>query len=101
VALPCTVKPGGGTGVVEMNLPAKASLTVDYGQLGKTSHDIAIYPFVGNGLSCDAQKAVSCQAAAGSGTLSFPNLAAGKYWIVVEADQPGDEGPIVLQLTAK
>jgi hypothetical protein len=100
----CELKPGGGNANVLINLPQKASLTVQYSQgFGNTNHVIAVYPMTAPGLICEASPAVGCQATMGlkNGSLTFPNLAAGKYWVVVAADQPGDEGPIIVDFTAK
>jgi hypothetical protein len=98
---PCEVKPGGGDAVIFLNMPAQASLQIDYAQVG--SHVIAIYPDLGNGLICEAAKSIGCQASggAGAGTVKFPNIAGGPYWVIVAADQPGDEGSASLKFTAQ
>ena len=101
---PCEVKPGGGDAVVYINMPAKATLNVDFLQgFGKTNHVLALYPDLGKGLICEAAKSIACFPTMGSGMgrITFANVPAGPYWLVAAADQPGDEGPIFLDFTAK
>src|SRR5207248_6384154 len=85
----CETSPGGKTSVVMINLPQKANLKVDWIQgFGGASHVIAVYPNLGQGLICEAGKAVGCVPTMGMqvGTTTFANLAAGKYWVVAAAD---------------
>jgi hypothetical protein len=98
---PCETKPGGGDAVVFVNMPAQATLRIDYAQVG--SHVFAVYPDLGSGLICEAAKPVGCVPSngAGAGTASFANLPGGKYWVIVAADQPGDEGSASLKFTAQ
>ncbi len=97
---PCEVKPGGSNANIFINMPSTANLQVDYAQVG--SHVFAVYPYLGPGLVCEAAKPVACVASGGkqAGTAQFPNLAQGKYWFIVAADQPGDEGSASLKFTA-
>ncbi|MSP61993.1 MAG: hypothetical protein EXR72_17010 [Myxococcales bacterium] len=96
----CQTKPGGGNTVISINMPAKANLKVEYAQIG--SHVFAIYPNLGVGLICEAGKALSCTPSkgVGAGVVTFPNLLQGKYWFVMAADQPGNEGSASLKFSA-
>jgi hypothetical protein len=97
---PCQDKPGGGNAVIGINLPAKANLRVDWAQIG--NHVFAIYPNLGNGLVCEAGKVAGCVKSnnMGNGFATFGNLAAGKYWFIVAAASPGQEGSASLKFTA-
>src|SRR5439155_381790 len=55
---PCEVMPGGGTAVIFLNMPNKANLTVDFAQIG--NHVVAVYPYLGAGLLCDAGMPLGC-----------------------------------------
>ena len=98
---PCETKPGGGDAVILVNLPGQATINIGYAQIGQ--HVFALYPVLGTGLVCDAAKPFGCMASTGmnnSGTVTFPKVPAGKYYVVVAADQPGDEGSVSLKFTA-
>jgi hypothetical protein len=98
---PCVVMPGGGTAVIFLNMPNVANLTVDFNQFG--NHVLAVYPYLGAGLLCDAGKPFGCWQSMGAmaGSATFPKVPAGKYWVVIAADKPGDEGQIGLRFSAK
>ena len=66
------------------------------------NHDFAIYPNDGMLFACEADTASACLPSAGAptGNHVFPALPAGTYHLVVDADAPGDEGGVVVQLSA-
>jgi hypothetical protein len=96
----CETQPGGGNAVVYVNLPADATLKADWSQ-AFSSHVFAVYPDLGQGLICEAGKEISCfpSNGGGTGTVTFPRLKMGAYWVVVAADKPGDEGSVTLRFT--
>ncbi len=96
----CEAAPGGGNAVIFLNMPKKANLTVGFLQFG--NHVFAIYPYLGAGLICEAASAIGCQASngSGSGTVTFNDVPAGKYWFIVAASKPGTESSIALEFTA-
>ncbi len=98
--LPCATKPGGDDAVVFLNMPAQANLEVDFTQIG--NHDVAVYPDLGQGILCDAAPALICvqSGGMGSGMVTVPNVPQGKYWVVIGADSPGQEGSASLRFTA-
>jgi hypothetical protein len=96
----------GGAEALLINLPQQATITLAYDQTqqgGENNHVIAVYPFLGDGLTCDAGKELVCLPSMGlaSGSLSIPNVPAGKYWVILAATKPGTEGPLILTLSAK
>ena len=80
--------------------PALADLTIQWAQVG--NHDFAIYDNQGSLLACDAGTQRACLASMGmaTGMQTFPALPGGRYHLVVDADQPGKEGGVVLQFSA-
>jgi len=97
----CTSAPGGQDAVVDFQLPALADLTVQWAQAG--NHALAIYADGGMLLACEASTNLACfkTGGAATGTQVFPKVPMGRYHLVVDADKPGSEGGVVLQLSAK
>jgi hypothetical protein len=96
----CVSEPGGQDADVDFQLPATADLTLQWAQVG--NHDFAIYPDEGMLFACEAEASVACLPSAGTatGTQVFSALPAGLYHLVVDADAPGAEGGVVVQLSA-
>jgi hypothetical protein len=96
----CVSAAGGQDGVVDFQLPAKADLTLEWAQVG--DHDFALYSNEGKLYACDAGTSFGCLASDGvsTGTHVFSGLPSGRYHLVVDADRPGKEGGVVLQLSA-
>jgi hypothetical protein len=97
----CVSAPGGQDAVVDFQLPALADLTVQWAQVG--NHALAIYADGGMLLACEASTNLACFKTGGAtaGTQVFPKVPMGRYHLVVDADKPGSEGGVVLQLSAK
>ena len=97
----CTSAPGGQDAVVDFQLPALADLTVQWAQAG--NHALAIYADGGMLLACEASTNLACfkTGGAATGMQVFPKVPMGRYHLVVDADKPGSEGGVVLQLSAK
>jgi hypothetical protein len=95
----CASAPGGQDAVVDFQLPAKADVTIEWAQVG--SHVLALYTDDGVLLACDAGTLVTCIPSAGqtTGMQTLKALAAGKYHLVVDADKPGSEGGVALQIS--
>ena len=91
---------GGQDADVDFRLPAKADLTLEWAQVG--DHAFALYGDQGALFACDAGSALSCVSTMGmaTGSVVFPGLPPGRYHLVVDADRPGKEGGVALQLTA-
>jgi hypothetical protein len=96
----CGGQPGGQDADVDFQVPATADLTLNWAQVG--NHDFAIYPNDGMLFACEADTVVACLPSAGAptGAHVFGALPAGTYHLVVDADAPGDEGGVVVQLSA-
>jgi len=62
---------------------------------------LAIYPDAGSQLACDASASLACFPTAGAltGTHVFPRLPMGKYHLVVDADHPGSESGVILNVS--
>jgi hypothetical protein len=97
----CASAAGGQDGVVDFQLPAKADVTLEWAQVG--NHDFALYSNDGALLSCEAGTQCACISSGGGSTGSkvIPSLPAGRYHLVIDADKPGSEGGVVIQLSAK
>ena len=93
-------KGGGEEVVLGFTLPGAADLTVEYAQFG--NHVLGLHKNKGTGYSCDASP-VSCVASKGSSTGKhvFKNVAAGEYFLVVDALSSGHEGSVVMKVSAK
>jgi hypothetical protein len=98
-ATSCTSAPGGQDAVVNFQLPATADVTVQWAQLG--NHALAIYPDAGSLLACDASPGLDCFATGGMASGShLVRLPMGRYHLVVDADHPGVESGVLLQISA-
>jgi hypothetical protein len=95
----CVSGSGGQDVVVGFELPGPTDLTVGWLEIG--SHAFVLYQADVVPLPCEANKPVDCHAASGAGSGSYvlPGLAAGKYFLVVDADKAGSEGAVILQVS--
>lgn len=89
--------PGGVARVASFTLSAEADLKVDITQTAGSAHVVALYR-AGVGQACD-QNPVGCLRAADqpTATQTFPALAAGAYWLVVQSF-PGTTGSTTITL---
>jgi len=73
---------------------------MQWAQVG--DHDFALYDDEGSLLACDAGTQRACVTSMGmpTGMRLFSALPGGRYHLVVDADRPGKEGGVVLQLSA-
>jgi hypothetical protein len=96
----CVSAPGGQDGVVDFQLPARSNVTLEWAQVGTA--DFALYTNDGPLLSCEAGTSIVCIPSNGqaTGMRLLSGLAPGKYHLVVDADKPGAEGGVVLQISA-
>ena len=96
---PCTSMAGGQDAVVDFQLPAKADLTLEWAQTG--NHDFALYLDQSDLAACDAGPLQSCTPTLhqSSGSVLLAAVPQGKYHLVVDADRPGSEGGVVIQIT--
>ena len=94
----CVLAPGGEDAVLGFELPGQADLTIEWAQVG--SHALALYRADVVPLPCEANAFVQCTATKDLATGSFQvrGLAAGKYYLVADADRPGNEGGIIVQI---
>ncbi len=99
-ATTCASAAGGQDGVIDFQVPATADVTMQWAQVG--DHDFALYDDEGMLLACEVGTPRGCVASDGmaTGVHVFSALPPGRYHLVVDADQPGREGGVVLQLTA-
>jgi hypothetical protein len=95
----CVSGAGGADVVVGFTLPGTTDLAIEWAQVG--NHALMLYKADVAPLPCEANQAVDCKATAGTGlgTWNLTGLAAGKYYLVVDADKAGSEGGLVLQMT--
>jgi len=96
----CASSTGGQDGDIDFQLPARADLTLEWAQVG--DHDFALYSDEGALFACDAGTSFACLKSGGASTgiQVFRALPSGRYHLVVDADRPGREGGVVLQLSA-
>ena len=96
----CVSAPGGQDGDVDFQLPARSNVTLEWAQVG--NHDFDVYSNDGAPLSCEAGTSFACIASGGqtTGSKVIPGLPAGRYHLVIDADQPGLEGGVAIQLSA-
>jgi len=96
----CASASGGQDGVVDFQVPAVADVTMQWAQVG--DHVFALYDDDGMLLACDAGTQRACVSSSGvaTGKHLFSALPPGRYHLVVDADRPGKEGGVVLQLSA-
>jgi hypothetical protein len=97
----CVSGVGGADAVVGFELPGPTDLNVEWAQVG--NHALVLYQADTLPMPCEANTLVDCHATAGTTTGSYllPQLAAGKYYMVVDADTAGSEGGIVLKISGK
>jgi hypothetical protein len=97
----CVSAAGGQDAVIDFSTPAKSNLQLDWAQVG--NHVFALYQDTSDLLACEAGPLVSCtpSMAASTGTIQYPALPQGKYHLVVDADHPGSEGGVVVQLSGQ
>jgi hypothetical protein len=95
----CATGSGGKDAVVEFELPGKTDLTIEWIQFG--NHVLAIYQADVVPMPCEANTQINCTATNGASSGSYPlkGLAAGKYYLVVDADKAGSEGAVSLQIS--
>jgi hypothetical protein len=95
----CVVAPGGADAVLGFELPGQANLTIEWVQAG--SHALALYRADVVPLPCEANALVQCTATKDltNGSFQVSGLAAGKYYLVADADKPGNEGGVIVQIS--
>jgi hypothetical protein len=95
----CSSQVGGQDADVDLTLPGNANLTIEWAQVG--DHDFELYPNVNDAAACNAGMPVNCTRSLGqqTGKYTLTNVPPGKYHLVVDADRPGSEGGVVLQLS--
>jgi hypothetical protein len=91
---------GGNDEVIAFELTEVSGLRINCRQTG--DHVIGLFAAGGSRDACDARPE-NC-ADPGTGPIScnfvFPNLQPGRYYLIVEAFRPGDEGSMTLNLSA-
>ncbi|HSZ83594.1 MAG TPA: hypothetical protein VLA14_15010, partial [Polyangia bacterium] len=97
----CVSAPGGQDAVVDFQLPEPADVTLEWAQAG--DHVFQLFSNEGTLFACEAGTAFPCVSSQGqsTGTTQFLGVPAGKYHLIVDADHPGAEGGVVLQLSGK
>jgi hypothetical protein len=97
----CVSGPGGADAVLAFELPGLTNLTIEWAQVG--NHALVLYQADNVPLPCEANQQVDCKATAGTstGNYTLTGLAAGTYYLVVDADQAGSEGGVVVQISGK
>ena len=95
----CVSAPTGADTVVGLTLPGKTDLTVEWAQVG--NHALVLYKGDNAPVPCEANALVDCRAtaAASTGKYVLKGLAAGQYYLVVDADKSGSEGGAILQVS--
>jgi hypothetical protein len=81
-------------------LTSNANLTIEWSQFGNQA--LVLYKQLNESLPCEANTpAIDCHPTAGAATGSYrlTGLAQGKYYLVVDADQVGSEGTVMLQIS--
>jgi len=95
----CVSTKGGGEAAVSFTLTSKADITIEWSQFGNQA--LVLYKVINEHLPCEANTpAIDCHATAGAATGSYSRtgLAQGTYYLVVDADKPGSEGAVALQI---
>jgi hypothetical protein len=97
----CVSAAGGEDAVIDFQLPARADLTLEWAQIG--NHDLALYSDDGVLLSCEAGISYGCVRTEGAltGSTTFFGIPSGRYHLVVDADAPGRQGGVAIQLSGK
>lgn len=90
----------GEEAVIGFSMAKQGDVEVDFAQFG--DHVIGLYADKGTGLSCSASPQ-GCQKTGGkaSGKIVFKSVHIGKYFLIIDADKKGQEGSVLLKLTAK
>jgi hypothetical protein len=93
-------KGGGEDAAVSFKLAAPANLQLDYAQFG--NHVFGLFDNKGSAYACDVSSK-GCQTTNGQamGKVTFTGLQAGEYYLIVEALSSGNEGSVVMKLSAK
>ena len=96
---PCETTTGGPTAVVELRFTAKANVKLTWNQLG--NHDFALFAETGIDAAVRRGDAAGCNpsANAATGTTTFSNVPAGRYYLVVAADTPTSAGSVSVTLS--
>ena len=96
---PCVTTAGGKDAVIDFQMPSQGDLTIEWAQVG--NHDFALYEDSSDLLACEANPLTDCHQSMGTATGSYTlsKLAGKRYHLVVDADAPGKEGGVVLQLS--
>jgi len=94
----CSGTPGGAEQVIAFELPATADLDISWMQSG--DHVIGLFREAGG--NCD-DTPIACHdpVSMAAGSATFPRLPAGRYLVIVDAHDPGDEGVVNLGITAR
>jgi hypothetical protein len=97
----CVSGPGGQDGVIDFQLPAKATVTLEWAQVGV--HVFQLYSDDGQLLSCEAGTSFGCVSSNGqtTGSTAWKSLPPGSYHLVVDAAKAGSEGGIAVQLSGQ
>jgi hypothetical protein len=95
----CVSAAGGEDAVIGFELPGTTDLTIEWAQVG--NHALVLYRADSVPLPCEANQLVDCTQTKDLSTGSYPlrGLAAGKYYLVVDADHTGAEGGVIVQLS--
>ncbi len=95
----CVSASGGEDAVVGFTLPGTTDLTIAWAQVG--NHALVLYQGDNAQVPCEANALIDCKATANATTGSYvlKGLAAGNYYMVVDADNAGSEGGVILQLS--
>jgi hypothetical protein len=96
---PCVSAGGGQDRVVDFQVPARANVKLEWAQIG--SHAFSLYNDLGTVFACEAGMRLECVSGGGqvTGSKTFVNVPAGRYHLVIDADRPGSEGGVVIQLS--
>jgi hypothetical protein len=95
----CVSGTGGADAVVGFTLPGATDLTINWAQVG--NHALVLYQGDNAQVPCEANALIDCKATANANTGSYvlKGLAAGQYYLIVDADNAGSEGGVILQLS--
>ncbi|HJL16005.1 MAG TPA: DUF4215 domain-containing protein [Sandaracinaceae bacterium LLY-WYZ-13_1] len=94
----CAGDPSGREHVLAFQLDRTADVEASWSQAG--DHVLGLFSELGG--NCD-ENPVACHDPVGmaSGSTTFPRLGPGRYVLVVDAHDPGDEGRVTLTLSAR
>ena len=97
---PCASASGGQDAVVDFTVPSKANVKLEWAQAG--NHDFALYTEhqrPGRLQRGHAGRLHGVDGCSRPAAINLPALPGGKYHLIVDADKPGAEGGVVLQLS--